>query len=424
MVHEVLMPRLSDTMEEGTISRWLKHVGDHIEKGDVLAEVETDKANMDCLSFVAGTLTKIVAEEGQTVKIGDVIAIVADETAEETSLPTTQAPSTVSREKVASQATETITMATGGVNTTSVGVITSALSPAVSSPAEPAKDGERLFATPLARRLARERNIDLALVKGSGPGGRITRDDVEHFKPSGGAPVAVPAVPVTGEVPKQLSRMQQVIARRMVESKTQVPHFYLRMDADVQIFQDLRNALNNGQEKEKQIRFDAMLIRVCALALKKFPEANASYRDGQFIYHENINIGFAVAVPHGLIVPVVRQCDRKGVRQIDEEMRPLIERARAGKSATSDLEESTFSISNLGMYGVEEFDAVVNPPNAAILAVGAVIPTPVVWDQQIVIRPRMKLTLSADHRILYGAPAAQFLQEIKRIIESPYEMLL
>lgn len=423
MVHEVLMPRLSDTMEEGTISRWLKHVGDHIEKGDVLAEVETDKANMDCLSFVSGTLTKVLVEEGRTVKIGDVIAVVADEVAEGIA-PSAQAPSGVSHE-TASQAPTTTAIAAEGVTTQSISTVERPSSSAASSPPTAVKNGERLFATPLARRLAQERSIDLALVKGSGPGGRITRDDIEHFKPSEGAPIAAPAIPSeAGGVLKQLSRMQQVIARRMVESKTQVPHFYLRMDVDVQALQDLRNALNSGVEKEKQVRFDAILIRMCALALKKFPEANASYRDGQFIYHEDINIGFAVALPNGLIVPVVRQCDRKGVRQIDEEMRPLIDRARAGKSATSDLEESTFSISNLGMYGVEEFDAVVNPPNAAILAIGAAIPTPVVWNQQIAIRPRMKLTLSADHRVLYGAPAAQFLQEIKRLIESPYEMLL
>lgn len=423
MVHEVLMPRLSDTMEEGTISRWLKHVGDHIEKGDVLAEVETDKANMDCLSFVSGTLTKVLVEEGRTVKIGDVIAVVADEVAEGIA-SSAQEPSGVSHE-TASQAPATTAIAAEGVTTQSISTVERPSSSAAFSPPTAVKNGERLFATPLARRLAQERSIDLALVKGSGPGGRITRDDIEHFKPSEGAPIAAPAIPSeAGGVLKQLSRMQQVIARRMVESKTQVPHFYLRMDVDVQALQDLRNALNSGVEKEKQVRFDAILIRMCALALKKFPEANASYRDGQFIYHEDINIGFAVALPNGLTVPVVRQCDRKGVRQIDEEMRPLIDRARAGKSATSDLEESTFSISNLGMYGVEEFDAVVNPPNAAILAIGAAIPTPVVWNQQIAIRPRMKLTLSADHRVLYGAPAAQFLQEIKRLIESPYEMLL
>ncbi|MCL4544949.1 MAG: 2-oxo acid dehydrogenase subunit E2 [Chloroflexi bacterium] len=414
MAHEVLMPRLSDTMEEGTIARWVKQVGDRVEKGDVLAEVETDKANMECMSFFSGVLSRIVAQEGQTVTIGDVIAVIADEGEE---------AATASRAPQA-QAASTPQPST---RTAPEEPERSQTGPSVQSHdgSSSASSGTRLFVTPLARRLAQERHIDLRQVKGSGPGGRITRDDVDAFTlPTAAAAASMePTSPTLPRI-KQPSRMQQIIARRMVESKTQVPHFYVRTEVDLGSFLDLRAALNKGVDKDQQVRIDAMLIRACALVIAKFPEVNASYIDGHFEYHEDINVGFAVSLPEGLVVPVVRQCDRKGVRQIDREMRPLIERARAMKSTTADLEECTFSISNLGMYGVEEFNAVVNPPNAAILAVGATQTVPAVVDGAIAIRQRVKLTLSCDHRILYGAPAAQFLQELRRILENPYEILL
>ncbi|MCL4509235.1 MAG: 2-oxo acid dehydrogenase subunit E2 [Chloroflexi bacterium] len=414
MAHEVLMPRLSDTMEEGTIARWVKQVGDRVEKGEVLAEVETDKANMECMSFFSGVLSRIVAQEGQTVKIGDVIAVIAgegEEAATASRAPQTQAASTP-QPSTRTAPEEPERSQTG---------------PSVQPHDESssASSGTRLFVTPLARRLAQERHIDLRQVKGSGPGGRITRDDVDAFTlPSAAAAASVEPTSTTLPRIKQPSRMQQIIARRMVESKTQVPHFYVRTEVDLGSFLDLRAALNKGVDKDQQVRIDAMLIRACALVIARFPEVNASYIDGHFEYHEDINVGFAVSLPEGLVVPVVRQCDRKGVRQIDQEMRPLIERARALKSTTADLEECTFSISNLGMYGVEEFNAVVNPPNAAILAVGATQTVPAVVDGVIAIRQRVKLTLSCDHRILYGAPAAQFLQELQRILENPYEILL
>jgi pyruvate dehydrogenase E2 component (dihydrolipoamide acetyltransferase) len=210
----------------------------------------------------------------------------------------------------------------------------------------------------------------------------------------------------------------------MVEAKTAIPHFYVSNEVDMDACLELRQHLNEGLPREQQVRLDAIFVRACALALRAFPVVNASYREGQFEFHDEINIGFAVALPEGLVVPVVRNCDQKGIRQIDQELRPLIERARAGKSTLADLDKGTFSISNLGMYDVTEFSAVVNPPNAAILAIGTTRPVPAVVDGQIAIRQRLKLTLSCDHRIVYGATGAQFLQELKRLLQAPYSLVL
>jgi len=452
MSQEILMPRLSDTMEEGTISRWLKHVGDHVEKGEILVEIETDKANMEYPAFSAGTLQKLLAQEGQTVKIGEAIALIGDSAASaetnanggdrattERKAATTSAEnhSHASVEAPAPQATGDALAAAPGqaAGPTTSGVVTreggagrDTQGPQQSG--EVSYNGERVKASPLARKVAAEQGIDLKLVKGTGPGGRIIREDVVNFRPSAPPPppASTPAQPAPGAWQgsqlKPLTRMQQVIARRMVESKTQVPHFYVTNEVDMEEADDLRRRLNAGLEKEQQVRLDAIIIRACALALGKFPVVNASYRDGQFEYHDYVHVGFAVSLPEGLVVPVVHDCDKKGVRQIDQEMRPLIERARGNKLSPADLEHSTFSISNLGMYDVDEFDAVVNPPNAAILAVGATKPAPAVVDGQLAIRKRMKLTLSCDHRILYGAPGAQFLQELKRILQSPYSLVL
>jgi pyruvate dehydrogenase E2 component (dihydrolipoamide acetyltransferase) len=446
MSQDILMPRLSDTMEEGTISRWLKHEGDHVEKGDVLAEVETDKANMEVNSYSSGLLNKVLVQEGQTVKIGEVIAIVG-ETADD--VDTTAAAETPSD----SQRGEAMEKATRVSDDTSAGEAKT--TPPAPAPEEgavtreggaqtgaggPQRTGEvttgpttpaagRLFVTPIARRLASDRKIDLSQIKGSGPGGRIVREDVESFQATPGASAGASgqsAATSAGQGVRRVSpnRMQQVIARRMVEAKTQIPHFYVTTEIDMEAFNELRARLNAGAEKEQQVRHDAIILRACGLALTKFADVNGSFRDGQFEYHDYVNIGFAVSVPDGLVVPVVRDCDRKGIRQIDQDMRPLIERARAGKLSPADMDKSTFSISNMGMYDVEDFGAVVNPPNAAILAVGSTRNVPVVVDGQVAVRARMKVTLSCDHRILYGARGAMFLQELKKLLQSPYSLIL
>lgn len=441
MSQDILMPRLSDTMEEGTISRWLKREGDRVEKGDILAEVETDKANMEVNAYGAGLLNKVLVQEGQTARIGDVIAVLGetaeDVGAEPATIPTTnqraQAPAdgvpagddtTAGEPKQippAPRPEEGAVTREGGAETGSGGPQRSG--EVTTGPATPTQTPGRLVATPLARRIAAERGIDLAQVIGTGPGGRIVRQDVELFQAPAAAGAPAPA-PGEGTRRVPLSRMQQVIARRMVESKTQVPHFYLTNEVDMEAFNELRARLNAGAAKEQQVRHDAIMLRACGLALTKFADVNGSYRDGQFEYHDYVNIGFAVSVPDGLVVPVVPGCDRKGIREIDQAMRPLIERSRANKLTPADMEKSTFSISNLGMYDVEEFGAVINPPNAAILAVGSTQLVPAVIEGQVVVRPRMKLTLSCDHRILYGARGALFLQELKRLLESPFSLVL
>jgi pyruvate dehydrogenase E2 component (dihydrolipoamide acetyltransferase) len=440
MSQDILMPRLSDTMEEGTISRWLKHEGDRVEKGDVLAEVETDKANMEVVSYTSGLLNKVILEEGQTARIGDIIAVVGDTAEDVGSQTAADVPSANQRAQAVAEGVlagddtaaaepkksppaprpeEGAVTREGGAQTGSGGPQRSG--EVTTGPVSPAQG--RLFVTPLARRMAGERGIDLSQVKGSGPGGRIVREDVESFQATAAAPTAgAPSDEGARRVP--LSRMQQVIARRMVESKTQVPHFYVTSEIDMEAFNELRARLNAGAVKAQQVRHDAIMLRACGVALTKFADVNGSYRDGQFEYHDFVNIGFAVSVPDGLVVPVVKDCDKKGIREIDQDMRPLIERARAGKLTVADMEKSTFSISNLGMYDVEDFGAVVNPPNAAILAIGSTRLVPAVVDGQVVARPRMKVTLSCDHRILYGARGALFLQELKRLLQSPYSLVL
>ena len=446
MSQDILMPRLSDTMEEGTISRWLKHEGDRVEKGDILAEVETDKANMEVNAYGAGLLNKVLVQEGQTARIGDVIAVLGD-TADDVGSASATLPTTNQRAQAQADGVpagddtaagepkqapptprpeEGVVTREGGAETGSGGPQRSG--EVTTGPTTPTQTPGRLIATPLARRIATERGIDLAQLSGTGPGGRIVREDVESFPATlADAPARAGAKsPPAGEGAHRapLSRMQQVIARRMVESKTQVPHFYVTNEVDMEAFNELRARLNTGAPKEQQVRHDAIMLRACGLALTKFADVNGSYRDGQFEYHDYVNIGFAVSVPDGLVVPVVPGCDHKGIREIDQAMRPLIERARANKLSPADMEKSTFSISNLGMYDVEEFGAVVNPPNAAILAIGSTRVIPAVVAGQVVVRPRMKLTLSCDHRILYGARGALFLQELKRLLESPFSLVL
>lgn len=453
MSQDILMPRLSDTMEEGTISRWHKRMGDRVEKGDVLAEVETDKANMEVPAYASGILNSVVVKEGETAKIGAVIAVLGETAEDVPPANPPDVPAPAQREMAIEEgvpAGEETAAAKPPAPTPVAGTVTRE-GGAQAGEGGPRSNGEvttqpitsaqgRLFVTPIAKRLAQDRGIDLAQVEGSGPGGRIVRDDIERFHRAG--PAQAPAGPPVGEpgsapsadgvTSAPLTRMQQVIARRMVESKTQVPHFYVTTEIDMEAFNELRARLNAGADKDRQVRHDAIMIRACALALTKFPDVNGSYvagqngnaQDGQFAYHDYVNVGFAVAVPDGLVVPVVRDCEKKGIRQIDQDMRPLIERARSGKLTPTDMDKSTFSISNLGMYDVEDFGAVVNPPNAAILAIGSTKSIPAVVDGQIVVRPRMKVTLSCDHRILYGARGALFLQELKRLLQSPYSLIL
>ncbi len=478
MAEELVMPRLSDTMEEGTISKWLKHEGDTIARGDVVAEIETDKANMEFNSYLDGVITKIVVPEGGTATLGSVIAYVGDASevgagpapsamhasdgasprgrtthlSPEQERDAREAPleaSTQTQEKPATYGATAPEPAQPPAGEREASAASSTIAgtglapPASPSPARPThaasrdESVDRVKASPLARKVASERGIDLAGVTGSGPGGRITREDVEAAiaappQPATPAasqpPVTAPAkhdeaAPgVADESRRSMSRMESVIARRMVESKTTIPHFYVTSEVAMDEAMRLRAALNQGAEKGQDITVNSIIVRAVALALEKFPEANGTFRGDHVEFHRDVHIGIAVAVDRGLVTPVVRNCHTKGLRQIDREVRVLAAKARDGKLTPADYEGHTFSVSNLGMFGVEEFQAIVNPPDAGIVAVGAVLEKPVVVDGQIVVGKRMHLTLSADHRILYGATAAQFLREIKRLLEHPMEL--
>jgi pyruvate dehydrogenase E2 component (dihydrolipoamide acetyltransferase) len=401
---DIVMPRLSDTMTEGTVARWLKKPGDHVAKGEVLAEIETDKALMQYESFEEGTLGEIKVKDGETVPLGETIAVLY-------------------------KAGESGQAARGDEQRSVQSKPEPVEPPRAESPAgwgaRPAAGG-RVRASPLARRLAAERGIDLGQIKGTGPGGRILRADVEEAQPSAPSRAAeaapTPAPSAEGEL-TPLTRMQAVIARRMVESKSQVPHFYVTMAIDMTAAMRLRAESNAYLGKEAGISVNDLFIKAAALALRKFPDFNASYTEQGIQRHAEINIGNAVALPRGLVVPVIRNADRKTLPQIAAESRALAEKARSGGLALADYEGGTFSISNLGMLGVEEFSAIVNPPQVAILAVGAAAEEPVVRDGQIVPGFRCRVTLSADHRVVYGWDAGQFLQELRKLLEQPFSLV-
>jgi pyruvate dehydrogenase E2 component (dihydrolipoamide acetyltransferase) len=429
-VAEVVMPRLSDSMEEGTILQWLKSVGDEIAVGDELVEIETDKANMAYESDLAGTLSEIVAEEGETLPVGATIARVGDEEGTGASAANEQETERAPAGPVAGE---------GGALRAGHGP--SSTPPTPAPPADEAQeseaqagDGHRPKASPLARRLAKEQGLDLSKLQGSGPGGRIVKADVEKASSAGDAvgeptaagPAAGAPETAKGQVAyEDLTKTQQVIARRMAESKATAPHFYLRAVVDM-------SQAVAGRAKLKAVAgegsvvpsFNDMVVKACALALREHPRANGAYRDGRFELYSRVNVGVAVAAGDVLVVPTVFDADRKGLRQIASESRELAGKVRDGKVTPPELSGATFTVSNLGMYGIEGFSAVINPPQAAILAVGAIEEKPVVREGEITTAHLMSVDLACDHRILYGAPAAEFLARVRTLLEEPLSLAL
>jgi pyruvate dehydrogenase E2 component (dihydrolipoamide acetyltransferase) len=444
---EVNMPRLSDTMEEGTIARWLKKAGDEIKKGDILAEIETDKATMDLESYDAGVLEQILVQEGETAPIGQAVAIIGsgkdvNKGQAEQTAPT--ATRTADREEPRPQGAETNVEDTQAAPVAAGDRQPERTSSQGEQRAESpeSSDGSLIKASPLARRMAQEHNIDLRQVHGTGPGGRIVRDDIEDIleqQRTTPAPAAaqpqVPSeespVPSSTEVTaapdeevSTLSRVQMIIARRLTESKQTIPHFYVSSEVDMTGALAMRQVFNaSAGEDGVKVSVNDLIVKACALALEKFPEVNTSFKDGQFVRHKHINVGIAVDIPAGLVVPVIRDANIKGVRSIARESKALIEKARANKLSTTDLDGGTFSVSNLGMMDVTDFIAVINPPQAGILAIASTRKHFVPVDGQPVIRDLMSMTMSADHRILYGATVARFLQEVKRLLQNPYSLL-
>jgi len=443
---DIVMPRLSDSMEEGTVLQWLKAVGDEVAVGDELVEIETDKANMAYESDTAGTLAEILVQEGETVPIGTPIARVGDS----------------DEGSEAQKAEGSGASAAGPGESRPAGPVTAgdpppppvakASSGEVPPTAPPAGESNehRIKASPLARRIAEERQLDLAQLQGSGPGGRIVKADVESApsvgdvgvggvedgpRPARSAPptpAAGPAAEGTGpETAKgqatyeELSKTQQVIARRMSESKATAPHFYLRASVDMSQAVEGRAKLKALAAEDSVVpSFNDMVVKACALALREHPRANGAYRDGRFELYSRVNVGVAVAAEDALVVPTLFDADRKGLRQLAMESRELAQRVRDGQITPPELSGATFTVSNLGMYGIDGFSAVINPPQAAILAVGAIEERPVVRNGEITTAHLMQVDLACDHRILYGAPAAEFLVRVRALLEEPLSLAL
>jgi len=426
---DVNMPKLSDTMEEGTVLEWKKQDGAQVKRGDVLAEIESDKASFEIEAEADGAL-HIVVEQGQAVPVGQQIATIGEAAAgvkgkdKATEKPARQAKPKAEAEEPEQEEPE---------QPAEPEPQEERQQPAPAARRDDGADGEK--ASPLARRLARERGVDLASIKGSGPGGRIVKEDVlaaagkGRERPAASErPAARPAArrPEQDVEVEEPTRMQATIARRMTQSKTTVPHFYVTVECQVDEAVKMRQQLKETVPGAEKVTMTDMLMRACALALQRFPEVNASWVDGHFERKRRISIGLAVPPEKGLglLVPVVHDVDKKDLVALSIEARQVIERARAGRPSQGDLEGGTFSISNLGMYGVDEFNAIINPPEAGILAVGAIKDAPVVVDGQLKVGKVMRLTLSVDHRVYYGVTGAQFLGEVKRLIENPVSLVM
>ena len=418
------LPKLSPTMDEGTLAKWYKKEGDAIGVDDLLAEVETDKATMEFRSFDKGVLLKIFAPEGTTLApdapvmiVGnageDISALIASVKGGAAPAATTPAAATAKTAPVVAQ--------------TPAPAATPA--PTLAAPNRP--ENGRIPASPLVRRMAREQDIDLAGVSGSGPRGRIIKRDLESLSSAGSVPApktSVPAfVPVAaGETRvEKLSQMRKTIARRLTESKQTVPHFYLTITVDAEPLVAGRAAINASLEKSgEKISLNDLIIKACAVGLRRVPEVNASFMGDSIHYHGNVDISVAVAIPDGLITPVVRFADQKGLLAISHEVRELAGRAKAKKLRPEEITGGTFSISNLGMFDIDNFAAVINPPEGAILAVGSVREEPVVKNGALEVGKRMSMTLSCDHRVVDGAIGARFLQVLRELLEKPLTMLI
>jgi pyruvate dehydrogenase E2 component (dihydrolipoamide acetyltransferase) len=428
------MPKLSPTMEEGQISVWHKKVGDTIAIDDLLAEVETDKATMEYRSFDKGTLLAILKPAGSMVRLGEPVAVVgaAGEDISKLDVGGAPAPKAAAAPAPAPAAPAPAPAAPAPAPAAAPAPV--AAPAAVTAPPAPTPAAEpgRVKASPYVRKQARERGLELVGVTGSGPGGRIVARDLENLAKPAPAPAPAPVAPGELAAPevRPLSMMRKAIARRLTESKQTVPHFYLTIDIDAgplaalreQMNADLAASAEKGTDPPK-ISVNDLLVKACAIALRRVPECNAQYTPDAIWVHRRVDISVAVAVPDGLITPVVRDADKKTVAAISAEVRDLATRARAKKLRPEEMANGTFSISNLGMYGIDEFSAVINPPEGAILAVGQVRNEPVVQGEKVVPGKKLAMTLSCDHRVVDGAVGATFLKALRSLLEHPTQIL-
>ncbi|GJL84818.1 MAG: acetyltransferase component of pyruvate dehydrogenase complex [Micavibrio sp.] len=413
----ITMPALSPTMTEGNLAKWHKAVGDKVEAGDVIAEIETDKATMEVEAVDEGVLGKIIVAEGtENVPVNEVIAVLLEE-GESASDAVAQQPA---KAPASSKSEAPKVMPT----------------PQKPTPTPQAPSGNRVFVSPLARRLAAEKGIDLSAVKGSGPHGRIVKADVESA-PTGttaptSSPTTVPAIDTKSmvdalgikytEIPN--NNIKKITAQRLVESKQTVPHFYLTIDCEIDNLLQTRKEVNDKAAGKYKLSVNDFIIKACAMALKSYPAANVSWSNKAILQYEQADISVAVSTPNGLITPIVRGADDKGMREISDEVKDLAGRAREGKLKPEEFQGGTFTVSNLGMFGIKEFAAIINPPQACILAVGAGREQPVAYNGEIKIKTVMSCTLSTDHRAVDGAVGAEFLQILKEYIENPVNMLV
>ena len=406
MATDVIMPQMGFDMEEGTVVRWLKAEGDNVDRGEPIVEIETDKATVEVESFASGLLRRIVVTEGITVPVGQIIGIIAS--ADE-DLPQIPSPSMGEGQGEDDSPTPSTAASPASV-----------ISEPTPTPPAPSK-GDRILVSPLAKRIAEEKGVDLSTVTGTGPKGRITKEDVLTAAEANQAPAPAPSG--TGDV-TELSRMRQTIARRMTQSKQEMPHFYVTASIDMTRAMTLREELNELWAGEARLTVNDLIIKASALALAKFPAFNSHYADGKIKHNPSLNIGIAIALEDGLIAPAILDCGGRSLKDISAASRDLSTRARNGVLKPQEYTEATIAISNLGMFQIDSFIAIINPKQSASIAVGSVTKQPVVRDGQIIIADIMQCTISADHRVVNGAEAAQFVNEIKGYLEKPASLLL
>lgn len=413
MAEIVKMPKLSDTMTEGVVAKWHKKVGDNVKSGELLAEIETDKATMEFESFQDGVLLHIGVQEGKGAPVDSILAILGNKGEDISSLLAQQASAASAKKEEAPAPAAEVKTAPAAV----VSAPAPAPAPAVTIASV---TDSRVKASPLAKAIAQEKGIDLNRVKGSGDEGRIVKRDLENYTPAASA-ASYAAVGQESFTEENVSQMRKTIARRLAESKFSAPHFYLTMEIDMDNAIAARKTINDAAENK--ISFNDFVIKAAAMALRKHPKINSSWLGDRIRYNNHIHIGVAIAVEEGLLVPVVRFADNKAMTEISGEVRNYAKKAKEKKLQPSDWEGNTFTISNLGMFGIDEFTAIINPPDACILAVGGISEVPVVKKGQIVPGNRMKVTLSCDHRVVDGATGAAFLNTLKSYLENPVMML-
>ena len=422
MAEIITMPRLSDTMTEGVVAQWLKKVGDKISEGDILAEIETDKATMEFESFSEGTLLYIGLKDGQSAPVDSLLAIIGEEGEDIDAIVKefkAAAPSgSKAPEKAKAPEAPRASEKTAEINEPDK-VTESAQAPVT------ANASGRVIASPLAKKIAEEKGINLNTVSGTGEGGRIVKSDVENYVPAAVSAVASVSAPIVSgtesfeETPN--SQMRKTIARRLAESKFTAPHYYLMLEINMDNAIESRKLIN--ELPDTKVSFNDIVVKASAMALKKHPKVNSQWFDDRTRINHHVNVGVAVAVEDGLVVPVIRFTDQKSMTQIGAEVKDMAVRAKSKKLTPAEMEGSTFTVSNLGMFGISEFTSIINQPNSAILSVGAIIEKPVVKNGQIVVGNTMKVTLACDHRTVDGATGAAFLQTLKQFIENPVTML-